>query len=354
MSFAILRVKKHSGSDANRSLSGMTNHNKRTIDVKNCDSERTHLNQELIGTGDYKADVNKRIAELESETSEGKPKLIMQKNSVRSIEHLMTASPEFFKSDDDIRAFTRRSYDFLVETYGKENVASMSLHLDETTPHIHAFVVPVVKGNLKSGREINRISAKQYVNGAEKMSLMQDIYAEKFKDIGLERGRKGSKAHHSSIKRYYSMVNANEANPGIKVELPTINEKPPRFGNIEKWMDEQNRIIAEQAETTLKEMEDYYLERDALKIKEALNVENQQKNKLAIKNLKEENKILKKSAKEAKLSSSMQIEKANKLTKNLEATKGYIKKLITKTINQKELEYLKEKLNIGKDRGINM
>jgi hypothetical protein len=338
MSYAILRIEKHGGSDANRSLSGMTNHNKRTINVKNCDPERTHLNKELIGTGDYKADVNKRIAELSAEVSEGKPKLIMQKNSVKSIEHLMTASPEYFKNEDDIKAFTQRSHKFLVDTYGKENVVSMSLHLDEKTPHIHAFVVPVVKGKLKSGREINRISAKQYLNKADKMSLMQDNYAKYFEDIGLERGRKGSKATHTSVKRYYSMLNGNEAIADVKFQHPSIEEKPPRFGNIEKWMDEQNQIIAEQSEDTMNQMREYYLQQNALKVKEYLELENQQKNKIEIKKLKEENKKLITLSNDAKASRSLQIEKTNKIKKEMKTFEKYLKLYATKEITQKEDE----------------
>lgn len=43
------------------------------------------------------------------------------------------------------------------DTWGKENVVSASLHVDETTPHIHMIVVPIVRG--QSRRTRNRQNA---------------------------------------------------------------------------------------------------------------------------------------------------------------------------------------------------
>ena len=86
--------------------------------------------------------------------------------------------------------------------------------MDETTPHIRAFVVPIVRGERrkKKSKEQQTIK-KQYrkkdpsrprlcaddVMARNKLIEYQDTYAEAMKGYGLERGEKGSEARH--IKR---------------------------------------------------------------------------------------------------------------------------------------------------------
>ena len=69
------------------------------------------------------------------------------------------------------------------------------MHLDETTPHIHAVVFPE---NAKG-----RLCAKDWLGGADKLSAMQDSYARSMEGLKLERGVKGSKARHMDIRQWY-------------------------------------------------------------------------------------------------------------------------------------------------------
>ncbi len=39
---------------------------------------------------------------------------------------------------------------FFAEKYGKENIISAVVHVDETTPHLHLNIVPIVNGKLCS------------------------------------------------------------------------------------------------------------------------------------------------------------------------------------------------------------
>ena len=39
--------------------------------------------------------------------------------------------------------------DWLRKTYGADNVASVVLHMDEETPHLHATIVPIVQTERK-------------------------------------------------------------------------------------------------------------------------------------------------------------------------------------------------------------
>lgn len=55
------------------------------------------------------------------------------------------------KSDDEKRKFFERTYAFLKERYGIENVISAYVHFDETQPHMHFAFTPVMYDN-KKGR----------------------------------------------------------------------------------------------------------------------------------------------------------------------------------------------------------
>ncbi|WP_223952241.1 plasmid recombination protein, partial [Aeromonas hydrophila] len=73
-----------------------------------------------------------------------------------------------------------------------------SIHLDEKTPHMSAFVVPLTKDG--------RLSAKEFIGNRTKMSNDQSSYAEAVKHLGLVRGIEGSKATHKRIKAHYNAL----------------------------------------------------------------------------------------------------------------------------------------------------
>lgn len=237
MAYAILRIAKHS---TNGSLGGMTKHNKREIYTPNADPEKTHLNREFVGTGDYVNDVNKFI---ESKN------LHIQKNSVKAIEHMVTASPEWWKTatKEQQEAFFSGTHRFLDKFYGPHSkVVSVSLHRDESTPHAHYFVVPISQSKLKGGKEVLRLGATQFIGTRDKLSQMQDMFAEQHKHLGLERGVKKSKAKHQTIKKLYSNLNrAEEHTKNKEYKTPKIESLPPTF-NREKWVDKENEKIEQE------------------------------------------------------------------------------------------------------------
>ena len=62
------------------------------------------------------------------------------------------------------QSFFEETYDFLENKYGRENVISAWVHMDETTPHLHFAFIPVVY-DTKKGRE--KVSAKECVTVAD-------------------------------------------------------------------------------------------------------------------------------------------------------------------------------------------
>lgn len=102
---------------------------------------------------------------------------------------------------------------WLEDTFGKENLVSCVLHMDEKTPHLHASIIPIVTTERKR-RE--REGQKKYrtTKGGPRLSAddvmhrsmltkYQDSYGEAMKGFGLERGVVGSIAKHVSNSDYY-------------------------------------------------------------------------------------------------------------------------------------------------------
>ena len=97
-------------------------------------------------------------------------------------------------------------------------MVSAVLHLDETTPHIHATVVPIVTGERrKAEKEQAAPGKKKYrkkktntarlcaddVMSRANLKKYQDTYAAKMQPYGLQRGVEGSEARHVTTSRFY-------------------------------------------------------------------------------------------------------------------------------------------------------
>ena len=186
-------------------LAGANAHNTRTMKVPNADPDLQKYNQVLVGSDNLRKDVQDRL------DSAGITKV--RKNGVRAIEHVITASPEFFGakkvgSGADASLHLRDLYqssefflsakEWLEERYGKDNLVNFTIHYDEKTPHAHAMVVPITPEG--------KLSAKQLIGSRAKLSQMQTSFANAVEYLGIERGREGSKARHQTIKEFYSKV----------------------------------------------------------------------------------------------------------------------------------------------------
>lgn len=215
MAYIILRTAKQ---NTKGNIATLGQHLQRTRNTPNADLDLTHENVILRGGADLLADVNSRLAELEEVN--GKPR----KNAVLCIEHLIAVSPDFLHfSKDDGDYFPRSTPDpvaslqpdsqvdadrlsglidhtlaWLDKRYGANNVVNVQLHLDESSPHIHATVVPV--------DERGRLNCRAFLGGRQLMRDMQTSIAEEMAPLGLIRGVEGSKAHHQDVQRFYTLA----------------------------------------------------------------------------------------------------------------------------------------------------
>lgn len=217
---SIIRKRKHKSIG---SLTSREKHSYRTQETPNADPAKLHKNKLLFGSLDYAKGVE---SELKKYSAEGKN---IRKNAVLAVEYLLTASPEFFdegsKNDRDerLKKWCEAQIDFLKKEHGEKNIVCMYLHLDEKTPHIEAFVVPIdPKGKL---------NCKHFLGARNALSVLQTKYATHNAPFGLKRGLAGSRATHQEVKKFYEQiktkakVTSQDLQKAIKIDAPTISER---------------------------------------------------------------------------------------------------------------------------------
>lgn len=212
MGFVVLHIQKAKGNDAATSA-----HIERTINPKNADKERTHLNKELIKSPEG---VHNRTQAIQHRIETAGIKRKIGKNQVRAIRINLSATSEDLQRINDkgkLDEWCKDSMDWVKQTFGEKNVVAATLHLDETTPHIHATVIPIVTGERRKAKQEQQSGKKKYrkkdtqsarlcaddVMTRDKMEEYQDTYALAMQKYGLQRGIRGSEARHISTTQFY-------------------------------------------------------------------------------------------------------------------------------------------------------
>ena len=187
MAYAIMRAKKLANMG---SVAASMQHCYRERETHNADQERTPDNQHLGAKSTDEAMGNLRALLPEKR----------RKDAVLAVEYVMTASPEWFAqaTPEQEKALFQRSLQWLADKYGADRIVTASIHRDEATPHLSAFVVPLTQDK--------RLSAKEFIGSRDKMRADQSTYAACVADLGLERGIEGSKATHQTIQQHYAAV----------------------------------------------------------------------------------------------------------------------------------------------------
>lgn len=153
------------------------------------DKSRTHLNYHTLPhEKKYLAFIDERIKELA-------PKRKIKDDAVLITSFILGSDKEFFDgiSPETQKRFFDDCSGFFAERYGKENVVSAVVHLDESTPHLHFNLMPVTGG---------RLCAKELFDRTALRELQTDFYEVVGKKYGLERGKEGSTAKHLDTVAY--------------------------------------------------------------------------------------------------------------------------------------------------------
>ena len=212
--YAILRFAKYKGPE----IGHIEAHNERAKEKyasnPDVDTARSHLNFHLVTPErKYRAEAEKQIAAAGCRT---------RSDSVRVVEALVTASPEFFKGKkrSEVKAYFTEALDFIQKHQSKDTIISAVVHMDEKTPHMHLCFVPLT--------EDKRLSAKEIVGNKKKLTWWQDEFwkhmVRKYPD--LERGESASETGRTHIppRLFKEAVHLNRMKDQI---MAILNESNP-------------------------------------------------------------------------------------------------------------------------------
>ncbi len=119
---------------------------------KDIDLSKTHLNYDLVESNlNLYQRVKKRVEEVRENSK-------IQKNSVVDVSNIITLNKEQFEEwgEDKSKEYFREVYNYFCDEFGKENVVSAKVHMDETTPHMHLHFVPIKDGKLQCRSVLNQ------------------------------------------------------------------------------------------------------------------------------------------------------------------------------------------------------
>lgn len=226
--FAIMRCKKLASMG---SVAGALRHCYRERETPNADPERTPTNEHAAATSTDEAMGRMRALLPEKR----------RRDAVLAVEYLMTASPEWWqeasrKQQDE---FFRRSRQWLADKYGADRVVTSTIHRDETSPHLSAFVVPLTRDG--------RLSAREFVGGRQKMRDDQTSYAAAVADLGLSRGIEGSKARHQTIREHYAALKRPVADLALSAE--DVTPRVLRKGFLSNLIEDPETVAQRLTET---------------------------------------------------------------------------------------------------------
>lgn len=191
MSYLVCHVQKFKSSD----VKGIQIHNQReskNSKNKDIDPQKTKLNYDLHNPTPI--NYNKKVKEIIKEGYTGSKSI--RKDAVVMNGVLISSDPKFFSnlSSADQKKFFNAAYEKVKDLYGEKNIVSAKVHMDETTPHMHVSLVPLIDGKLFSKQLFDRNSLR----------TLQDEMPKHLQSMGfkIERGEIGSENKHVDPEDY--------------------------------------------------------------------------------------------------------------------------------------------------------
>ena len=149
------------------------------------DAERTSANYHIVKPKkSYIEFINERLATLSLSRK-------LRSDAIYMNSFVLGSDGAFFESisPQEQWQFFYDCTKFFADKYGRENILSAVVHVDETTPHLHLNIVSIVNGKLCSKDLFDK----------KKLSILQtEIHEAVGKKYVLKRGKEGSIAKHLS------------------------------------------------------------------------------------------------------------------------------------------------------------
>lgn len=198
-------------------VGGIQSHNNREHEPKtnpDVDMSRSEDNYDLIPCDNYKRSIKEKLSNL-VESSRA-----VRKDAVVVCNFIVTSDNETMDAlgADRQREFFQDSVKWFSDRYGADRVLNATVHMDETTPHLHIGVMPITQDG--------RLSAKAIFTKTEMKAIQTEFAHDVGEKYGLERGVEGSERTHLSEARFKEQKALEMANEhgAIAQELQIIAE----------------------------------------------------------------------------------------------------------------------------------
>lgn len=198
-------------------VGGIQSHNNREHEPKtnpDVDMSRSEDNYDLISCDNYKRSIKEKLSNL-VESSRA-----VRKDAVVVCNFIVTSDNETMDAlgADRQREFFQDSVKWFSDRYGADRVLNATVHMDETTPHLHIGVMPITQDG--------RLSAKAIFTKTEMKAIQTEFARDVGEKYGLERGVEGSERTHLSEARFKEQKALEMANEhgAIAQELQIIAE----------------------------------------------------------------------------------------------------------------------------------
>jgi hypothetical protein len=187
-------------------------HNKRELQTErgapaNIDASRSSLNYALHGQGDANtinthAKVQKVRAGIDRD----------RKNAVMAVEILFSLPID--RHQQDTRPFFNDCYQWTLQTFAGE-LLSFDVHLDESAPHAHALILPLLDGKMQG----NKI-----MGNTGNLKRIDNLF---FKEVASK---------HGLVKRDYNRLNGQDKQTLGRAVLRRLDSDSVRKSAIYAWV----------------------------------------------------------------------------------------------------------------------
>lgn len=204
------------------------------------DITKTHLNYRLDPNTDPNEFITQRLSEIK----------VQKRADVKVYCSWVLTVPQNLPQEKH-KEFFESAYRFFCQDYGKENIVMASVHLDETTPHMHLGFVPVVrekKNQKKLGQE--KVSAKElltrsYMKNLHKRlknTLERDLNCQV--DITIDRDEDAPKREYVPLAKLKKQTEAEAKKlESLKKQSEELQDEIDSLKELQKSQDQQCREL---------------------------------------------------------------------------------------------------------------
>lgn len=235
---------------------GILKHDERTDKDKvesrkneSIDSSRTSLNYNLAPARKFNS-VEKTVTDYTSREEIH----FLKRKDVNVMCSWVVTLPASLNREDEQEKFFKKLYSFLSDRYGHrskngkiENILTATVHLDETTPHMHFGFIPVA---YDKNKERYTVSAKIVNNRSDLQSFHKELsaYMTKIfeKDIGIENGvTKGGNMTTQELKYQTAKKRIEKAEQVANTAEMRLNELQSDFKATSDKLQETKKVLSE-------------------------------------------------------------------------------------------------------------